>query len=713
MRDAPSVIEAPWPGRPSPLGATFDGHGVNFAVYSPKAERIEVCLHDPADPARELRRFELVERTAHVWHGYVPGLPTGTLYGLRAYGPYDPARGLRFNGAKLLVDPYARAVTGKVDWSAPVHGYDVLSPQRDLAPDSQDDTWGVPKSVVVADLFDWGGDMRPETPWPRSVIYELHVRGFTMRHPGVPEQNRGTYAGLASPAAIDHLRRLGVTAVELLPVHEFVDDQLLVEKGLRNYWGYNTLSFFAPEQRYSSLGSRGGQVADFKEMVKALHRAGIEVIIDVVYNHTCEGNQLGPTLSLKGLANDAYYRLADDPRYYADVTGCGNTVDARHPQTLKLIMDSLRYWAEQMHVDGFRFDLATALCRDPVDFDACSSFLQAVHQDPALGRLKLIAEPWDVGERGYQVGGFPAQWSEWNGWYRDAVRRFWKGDPGQAAELGYRLTGSADLYALAGRKIYASVNFVTAHDGFTLRDLVSYNQKHNESNLEGNRDGHDDNATWNCGVEGETADPEVNELRERQQRNLIATLLLSQGVPMLCSGSEMGQTQLGNNNAYCHDDETTWLDWDLGPRRETLLDFTAHMIRLRLREPVLQRLRFFRGARLWDSSLKDLAWFRPDGREMTEADWQSFVRSLAFLLGGDAIDTPNERGIRIIGDTLLVLMNAHHEVVQYRLPPVYWGAEWEILVDTAGEIELKRPRVAAEGAVDVAPRSLMVLGRRR
>jgi len=707
------VSEAPWPGKPSPLGATFDGHGVNFAVYSPKAERIEVCLHDPADPARELRRFELVERTAHVWHGYVPGLPTGTLYGLRAYGPYDPARGLRFNGAKLLVDPYARAVTGKVDWSAPVHGYDVLSPQRDLAPDPQDDAWGVPKSVVVADLFDWGGDMRPETPWPRSVIYELHVRGFTMRHPGVPEQNRGTYAGLASPAAIDHLRRLGVTAVELLPVHEFVDDQLLVEKGLRNYWGYNTLSFFAPEQRYSSLGSRGGQVADFKEMVKALHRAGIEVIIDVVYNHTCEGNQLGPTLSLKGLANDAYYRLADDPRYYADVTGCGNTVDARHPQTLKLIMDSLRYWAEQMHVDGFRFDLATALCRDPVDFDACSSFLQAVHQDPALGRLKLIAEPWDVGERGYQVGGFPAQWSEWNGRYRDAVRRFWKGDPGQAAELGYRLTGSADLYALAGRKIYASVNFVTAHDGFTLRDLVSYNQKHNESNLEGNRDGHDDNATWNCGVEGETADPEVNELRERQQRNLIATLLLSQGVPMLCSGSEMGKTQLGNNNAYCHDDETTWLDWDLGPRRETLLDFTAHMIRLRLREPVLQRLRFFRGARLWDSSLKDLAWFRPDGREMTEADWQSFVRSLAFLLGGDAIDTPDERGIRIIGDTLLVLMNAHHEVVQYRLPPVYWGAEWEILVDTAGEIELKRPRVAAEGAVDVAPRSLMVLGRRR
>jgi len=583
---------------------------------------------------------------------------------------------------------------------------------RDLLPDAQDDAWGVPKSVVVADLFDWAGDQRPQIPWHRSVVYELHVRGFTMRHPHVPEPLRGTYAGLASQPAVEHLQRLGITAVELLPVHEFVDDQYLVEKGLRNYWGYNTLCFFAPEQRYSSLGTRGGQVADFKAMVKALHRANIEVIIDVVYNHTCEGNHLGPTLSLKGLANDAYYRLADDRRYYYDVTGCGNTLDARQPQTLKLVMDSLRYWADQMHVDGFRFDLATALCRDPLDFDPFSGFLQAVHQDPTLGRLKLIAEPWDVGPGGYRVGAFPAQWSEWNGRYRDVVRRFWKGDAGQAAELGYRVTGSSDLYEAAGRKIYASVNFVTSHDGFTLRDLVSYNQKHNEANLEGNRDGHDDNASWNCGVEGETTDPEVNELRDRQQRNLLATLFLSQGVPMLCAGDEMGKTQAGNNNAYCHDNEMTWLDWDLGTRRESLLDFTAYLIRLRLRQPVLQRLRFFRGTRLWDSSLKDLAWFRPDGQEMTEADWQKhYVRSLSFLLGGDAIDTPDERGMRIIGDSILVLMNAHHEAVPYRLPPVRWGEEWEILVDTAGEIDMKRPKIAAEGAVEVEPRSLVVLTR--
>ncbi|ABS27500.1 glycogen debranching protein GlgX [Anaeromyxobacter sp. Fw109-5] len=703
---------ATWPGRPEPLGATFDGHGVNFAVYSPQATRVEVCVFDPDAPARETRRFELREKTAHVWHAYSPGLQTGTLYGFRAHGPYEPTRGLRFNGSKLLVDPYARALTGEVDWRAPVHSYPVGDPGGDLGADVQDDAWGVPKAVVVADLFDWGGDTRPLTPWHRSVIYEVHVRGFTMRHPGVPPELRGTYAGLASPEAIAHLRRLGITAVELLPVHEFVDDAHLVEKGLKNYWGYNTLCYFAPEQRYSSLGSRGGQVTDFKEMVKALHRAGIEVIVDVVYNHTCEGNHLGPTLSLKGLANDDYYRLsAADRRYYVDFTGCGNSLDTTNPQTLKLVMDSLRYWAEQLHVDGFRFDLATTLCRDPEHFDPRSGFLQAVHQDPTLAKMKLIAEPWDLGPGGYAVGRFPVRWSEWNGRYRDVVRRFWKGEQGQAPELGYRLTGSADLYEAAGRKIFASVNFVTAHDGFTLRDLVSYERKHNEANLEGNRDGSDDNASWNCGAEGETDDPLVKELRDRQQRNLIAALFVSQGVPMLCAGDEMGKTQRGNNNAYCQDNEISWLDWDLDGRRQTLLDFTAHMIRLRLREPVLQRRRFFRGARLWDSSLKDLAWFRPDGREMREADWQVFVRSLAFLLGGDAIDTPDERGIRIVGDTLLVLLNAHHELVAYTLPDVSWGAEWEILVDTAGAIDAKRPRVAAQRVVEVAARSLVVLSR--
>ncbi len=700
-----------WPGRPHPLGATFDGHGVNFAVYSRDAERVEVCLYDTDEPSRLVRSLRLPEVTGHVWHGYVPGLQTGTLYGFRAHGPWAPAEGLRFNPSKLLVDPYARAIHGKVDWSAPVFGYPRGAPDAE-AMDDRDDAAGVPRAVVVTDLFDWGGDTHPENPWHRSVIYELHVRGFTMRHPDVPPELRGTYAGLATPAAIGHLRRLGVTAVELMPVHEYVDDPFLLERGLTNYWGYSTLGHFAPEQRYSSLGSRGGQIADFKEMVKGLHRAGIEVIIDVVYNHTCEGNHLGPTLSLKGLQNDAYYRLVpEDRRYYLDSTGTGNSLNVPDPQTLKLVMDSLRYWREEMHVDGFRFDLATTLSRDPVEFTDRSNFLQAVHQDPTLMRAKLIAEPWDVGPNGYQVGRFPVRWSEWNGRYRDVVRRFWKGDENQLNELGYRLTGSADLYEAAGRKIYASVNFVTAHDGFTLRDLVSYNEKHNEANKEANRDGSDDNASWNCGVEGDTDDPRVNELRERQQRNLLATLFVSQGVPMLCAGDEMGKTQGGNNNAYCQDNEISWIDWDLGPRRRALLEFTAQMIQLRLAHPVLQRRRFFRGAHIWDSSLKDLAWFRPDGREMTPEDWRGYFRSIAFLLGGDAIATVDERGQRIRGDTLLVLMNAHHEHVRYTLPDVTWGDEWEILVDTSGDLDAKRRRVSAALEVEVSARSLVVLSR--
>jgi glycogen operon protein len=569
----------------------------------------------------------------------------------------------------------------------------------------------MPKGVVTNGDFDWGGDRRPETPWHRSVIYEVHVKGFTARHPEVPPELRGTYLGLASPPAIDHLVRLGVTALELLPVHEFVDDPFLAARGLRNYWGYSTLGFFAPEQRYAR-GSRGEQVTEFRQMVKALHEAGIEVILDVVFNHTAEGNHLGPTLSLKGLDNPTYYRLApESPRFYWDATGCGNSLDTTDPQALKLVMDSLRYWVDEMHVDGFRFDLAVTLARDPDRFDERARFLTAVHQDPTLEKVKLIAEPWDVGPDSYKIGAFPVLWSEWNGRYRDVVRRFWKADDGVVQEMGYRLTGSSDLYEAAGRKIYASVNFVTAHDGFTLRDLVSHERKHNEANGEENRDGHDDNHSWNCGVEGETDDPAVVALRDRQVRNLLATLLLSQGVPMITAGDEIGKTQGGNNNAYCQDDEISWLDWNLDDRRRALLGFTRRLIRLRLSQPVLQRRRFFRGATLWDSSLKDLAWFRPDGAEMTEEDWRNAGRSIAFLLGGDTIATPDERGQRIVGDTLLVLMNASHEAVSYVLPDVTWGREWEILLDTAGATDSKRDLVAARGSIPVEARSLVLLSR--
>jgi glycogen operon protein len=704
------MYESTWPGREHPLGATADAEGVNFAVYSKSAERVAVCLFDPQDPAREVARIPLEERTARVWHAYVPGLAPGALYGFRAWGPYDPRKGLRFNGDKLLVDPYARALTGEADFQAPIFSH--RRGGTELERDDRDSAAGVPKAVVLGDAFDWGDDRPPRTPWHRSIIYEVHVRGFTMRHPEVPDHLRGTYLGFCHPAAIAHLTRLGVTAVELLPVHEFTDDAYLTDKGLRNYWGYSTLGFFAPAQRYAS-GGRGQQVDEFKQLVKTLHAAGLEVILDVVYNHTAEGNHLGPTLSLKGLQNDTYYKLVpDDPRHYWDSTGTGNTLDVSHPQTLKLVMDSLRYWVTEMHVDGFRFDLATALARDRLDYNPRGNFLQAVHQDPTLAQVKLIAEPWDVGAGGYQVGHFPVRWSEWNGKYRDCVRRFWKGDIVHD-ELGWRLTGSADLYQPAGRKIFASVNFVTCHDGFTLRDLVSYEHKHNEANGERNRDGADDNASWNCGVEGETDDPAVNALRDRQQRNLLATLLVSQGVPMLCAGDEMGRTQRGNNNAYCQDNETSWLDWDLDARKRALLAFTTRLIRLRQAQPVLQRRRFFQGKTFRDSSLKDAAWFRPDGQEMTEPDWQEpYIRAVAFLLGGDAIGAPDERGRRIIGDSLLVCLNAGDGPLSYRVPDLEWGSEWDLLLDTAGPTDHKAEHVQANGVVEVEARSLVVLARR-
>ena len=703
------------PGKPYPLGATYLGHGVNFAVFSEHARKVEVCLYDPREPARELRRYTLPEHTQHVWHGFIPELQTGTLYGFRAHGPHEPRRGLRFNPHKLLVDPYARALHGEVDsaMSSPIYAYVTGDASEDLGFDIRDSAASVPKAVVLTDDFDWEGDRPPATAWNRTLLYEAHVKGLTRLHPAIPEHQRGSYSALAHPALIDHLRKLGVTALELLPVHTHVDESFLVTKGFTNLWGYNTLGFFAPDARFSSKGSTGGQVAEFKAMVKALHRAGIEVILDVVYNHTCEGNHLGPTLSFKGLDNTAYYRLNDrDPRYYQDFTGTGNSWNASHPYALKLVMDSLRYWVEVMHVDGFRFDLATTLGRDRGGYDTRASFFQLIHQDPVLSRVKLIAEPWDVGDAGYQVGNFPVLWREWNGKYRDSVRRFWRGDERQVPELGYRFTGSSDLYALSGRPPTASINFVTAHDGFTLHDLVTYSQKHNEANGEDNRDGANDNHSWNCGVEGETRDPEVNALRERQQRNLLASLFLSQGVPMLVAGDEMGRTQRGNNNAYCQDNPLAWVDWNLSDAQRRMLDFTLRMSRLRREQPTLTKRRFFRGSTLWDSALKDLAWFRPDGQEMRKEDWDKpHLRSISFLLGGDALAAPDDEGQRIVGDTLLVLLNAHHEPVSFQLPAIEWGADWEEVVDTHRSSASPHAHTPAGGAVVVGGRSLVVLRR--
>ncbi|RKH51251.1 glycogen debranching protein GlgX [Corallococcus llansteffanensis] len=697
-----------WPGKPWPRGATFDGSGTNFAVYSQVATRVEVCLFDKADPTKEIERFDLPVSTEFVWHGYVPDLEPGTLYGLRVHGPYEPEKGHRCNPHKLLVDPYAKALYGEVDWKQPVFGYPLEHPKKDLMRDERDSAAGMPKGVVVSDFFDWGNDRRLDIPWRKTVIYEAHVRGLTMKHPGVPEHQRGTYAGLGSPAIIEHLQKLGVTAVELLPVHEFADDSFLNDKGLSNFWGYSTLNYFSPEQRYASRKTPGGAVAEFKSMVKSLHAAGIEVILDVVYNHTCEGNHLGPTLSFKGIDNASYYWTMPEARHYLDFTGCGNSINTSNPQTARFVVDSLRYWVEEMHVDGFRFDLATVLGRvGKGGYDPNAPIFQIINQDPVLSRVKLIAEPWDVGLGGYQVGGFPSPWHEWNGKYRDALRKYWKGDENQASEVGYRLTGSADLFAAARRRPQASINFVTAHDGFTLHDLVTYSSKHNEANGEHNRDGADDNQAWNCGVEGETDDKAIISLRERQKRNLLASLFMSNGVPMIVAGDEMGRTQKGNNNAYCQDNELSWVDWNLDPTRQDMLAFTRKLIHFRHGQPVLQRRRFFQGEHLWNSEHKDLAWYRPDGTEMGPEDWQKpFVRSLAYLLGGDAIPTPDERGQRVSGDSLLVLLNAHHDTVPFKVPPLGEGGVWVLELYTAddkrGDEEIK------PGSFEMAGRSLAV-----
>ncbi|HEX3034291.1 MAG TPA: glycogen debranching protein GlgX, partial [Thermodesulfobacteriota bacterium] len=660
-----------WPGKPYPLGATWDGAGVNFAIFSENATKVELCLYTGEDGNQETAKITMPEQTDQVWHVYLPDVRPGQLYGYRVHGPYEPEAGHRFNPNKLLLDPYAKAIAGGIKWDDALFGYKVGPDEdADLSYDERDSAPYLPKSVVVDPAFSWGDDKTLQTPFHKTIIYEAHVKGLTAIHPEVPQEIRGTYAGLVHPAIIDHLLSLGITAIELMPVHQFVRDRHLVERGLTNYWGYNSIGFFAPHALYSSSGVLGQQVMEFKTMVKAFHREGIEVILDVVYNHTAEGNHLGPTLSFKGVDNAAYYRRVDDnPRYYMDYTGTGNTLSMVHPRTLQLLMDSLRYWVLEMHVDGFRFDLASALARELYDVDRLGAFFDTIHQDPVISQVKLIAEPWDIGPGGYQVGNFPVLWAEWNGKYRDNVRKYWKGDPGQVSELGYRLTGSSDLYEYGGRRPYASINFVTAHDGFTLNDLVSYNEKHNEANGEGNRDGHNDNQSWNCSVEGPTDDPGIIALRERQKRNFLATLFLSEGVPMLLHGDEIGRTQHGNNNAYCQDNKISWVDWNLDERKSDLLEFTRYVIHLSNEHPVLHRRKFLQGRKIRGSEVKDLTWFRPDGKEMTEEGWSNpETRCFGLRLAGDAIDEFDERGNRIVDDTLLILLNSHYESVPFVLP---------------------------------------------
>ena len=666
-----------WPGEPFPLGANYDGRGTNFSLFSEAATRVEVCLFDGG--ALETR-INLPEVTALCWHGYLPGVTPGQRYGFRVHGPWSPDEGYWCNPNKLLLDPYAKAVDGAWAWHESMFAYHFDNP--DGSRNVLDSAPHMPKSVVVEQSFDWGNDHPPRTPWHKTVVYETHVKGFTKRNPKLPEKIRGTYAGLAHPESIDYLRKLGVTAVELLPVHQFVQDSLLLERGLRNYWGYNSIGFFAPHNEFSSSGTAGEQVTEFKQAVKALHAAGIEVILDVVYNHTAEGNHLGPILSFKGIDNGAYYRrVGDNRRYYMDYTGTGNTLNMMHPNVLQLLMDSLRYWVLEMHVDGFRFDLASALARELHDVNRLGSFFDLIQQDPVINRVKLIAEPWDVGEGGYQVGNFPPLWSEWNGKYRDSVRDFWRGTDQTLAEFGSRFTGSSDLYQGTARRPYASINFITAHDGFTLRDLVSYNEKHNEANGEDNRDGEDHNRSWNGGAEGPTDNPDVVRLRNRQMRNFHATLLLSQGVPMLCGGDELGRTQHGNNNAYCQDNELSWYDWEAADT--SLLGFVRDLIKLRSQHPVFTRRRWFQGRPIRGNDVSDIGWFTPGGTEMSDQDWQAgFAKTVGVFLNGSAIRTMDEWGRHVVDDSFYVMFNAHSEPVEFVLPESKWGEQWTIALDT-------------------------------
>ncbi len=679
-----------WPGNPYPLGATYDGTGVNFALFSEVAEQVELCLID--DDGAETR-VTLPEVDGYVWHGFIPGIQPGQRYGFRVHGPYDPDQGHRCNPAKLLLDPYAKAIDGEMDGHPSLFSYDFDDPEAGLGPvPNTDDSLGhTLLSVVINPFFDWGQDRSPGHEYHESVIYEAHVKGLTMQHPDIPEEIRGTYAGIAHPATISHLQELGVTAIELMPVHQFVQDFTLLDKGLRNYWGYNTIGFLAPHNEYAAYGTRGQQVSEFKGMVKALHEAGIEVILDVVYNHTAEGNHLGPTLAFRGIDNNAYYRLVgDDLGHYYDTTGTGNSLLMRHPHVLQLIMDSLRYWVLEMHVDGFRFDLAATLARQFHEVDRLSAFFDLVQQDPVVSQVKLIAEPWDVGDGGYQVGNFPPLWTEWNGKYRDTVRDFWRGDPSTLGEFASRFTGSSDLYEHSSRKPIASINFVVAHDGFTLRDLVSYNEKHNEANGEDNNDGDNNNGSWNCGVEGPTDDVEILALRARQQRNMLTTLMLSQGVPMIAHGDELGRTQDGNNNAYCQDNDLSWVDWHLDEEKQELLSFARRVVQLRHAHPVFKRRRFFAGSadHGGESELGDVAWFMPNGEHMDEASWRDgFARSVMVFLNGAAIPEVDRRGAPITDDSFLVIFNAHSEPISFTIPQESYGPEWFVEIDTAATAE--------------------------
>ncbi len=709
-----------WKGRPNPLGATVTSQGVNFALFAENATGVDLCLFDSPDQPAETVRIPMTEQTNLVWHCFLPDAKPGQLYGYRVHGPYEPHHGHRFNPAKLLLDPYAKAITGPFQWGPEMFGYvQDGSTDADLRLDNRDNAPGMPKAVVVDDSFDWGNDRLVDVPWPESVIYEVHVKGFSKLCPQIPEELRGTYAALGSDFAIEYFKKLGVTAIELLPVHNFVNDQFLEDKGLTNYWGYNSIGYFAPHWGYSRSGHTGGQVREFKQMVKRLHVAGLEVILDVVYNHTGEGNHLGPTLCFRGIDNAAYYRLTQDRRYYMDYTGTGNTLNMQHPRVLQLLMDSLRYWVQEMHVDGFRFDLASTLAREFHDVSRLSGFFDCIHQDPVISQVKLIAEPWDVGEGGYQVGNFPVLWAEWNGKYRDCLRAYWKGDPGQLGELAYRLTGSADLFEDDGRRPYASINFLTAHDGFTLHDTVAYNDKHNEANGENNQDGHNDNRSWNCGAEGPTDDEGVNALRRRQLRNFMATLLLSQGVPMIVGGDEFGRTQKGNNNAYCQDNEVSWFDWNQSDWQKGLHEFTRRLIEIRRKHPIFRHTKYFRGRRIHHAGIKDIMWLDVSGQEMSAEQWgEGFQKCLGVLWSGEGVDLVDELGAPlkdadgrpVYDDTFVLLFNAYHEPVKFTLPGRK-EVTWEVFLNAACENgcpDAHEP-IPSGDELEVGERSLAVL----
>jgi len=697
-----------FPGSPFPLGAYWDGYGVNFALYSENATAIELCLFSAGDPSVEVR-IRIKERDNSIWHVYLPEIAPGQLYGYRVYGPYEPQNGHRFNPNKLLIDPYAKAISGTINWNDALFGYEVGHPDEDLSFDDRDSAPFIPKSVVIDSRFDWEGDKLPRIPYHRTIIYEAHVKGLTKLLPAIPEELRGTYAAIGHPATLQYLKELGITALELMPVHHFVHDKFLADKDLANYWGYNTIGFFAPDIRYASSTDHGVQVTEFKQMVKELHKAGIEVILDVVYNHTAEGNQLGPTLSFRGIDNVSNYRLTEDKRYYMDYTGTGNTLNAKMPNTMRMIMDSLRYWILEMHIDGFRFDLAASLARELHAVDRLGSFFQIIHQDPIISQVKLIAEPWDVGEGGYQVGNFPPGWAEWNGKYRDCMRDYWRGADSMLGEFALRFTGSPDLYEEDYRSPTASVNFITAHDGFTLHDLVSYNEKHNEANGENNNDGENHNRSWNCGVEGETDDAEIVALRKKQTRNFLTTLFFSQGVPMLVAGDELGRTQDGNNNAYCQDNEISWINWEEADTE--LLTFTKKLIHFCKRHPVFNRRRWFKGQPVKGIGLEDIAWFKPDGTEMTEENWnQDFAKSLGVFLNGKGIHSMGSKGEVIVDDNFYVIFNAYHEALPFKLPPQKFGRKWIKVLDTAlNYLEESGENFKAAQSINVDGRSVVLL----